>query len=152
MKPKVLVVDDEAETLTLLDYVLCGAGFEVATAANGTEALTKASEFQPDVVLLDIQLPDVDGFAVCERLRSQPAPAEIPVILFSNHSGIAVRARGLEAGSRQCLTKTEGLEAVIGSLRQAVEDKFAATADGKIREQAGPDPMLVKNVPASAGV
>lgn len=134
MKPKVLVVDDEAETLTLLDYVLCGVGFEVATAATGSEALAKARQFQPDVVLLDIQLPDVDGFAVCERLRSQAAPAEIPVILLSNHGGFAVRARGIEAGSQQSLQKSDGLEAVVHSLRQALAEKAART---QLAESAG---------------
>lgn len=127
MKPKVLVVDDESETLTLLEYVLCGEGFEVETAASGGAALRKAGKFQPDVVLLDIQLPDVDGFAVCERLRAQFTGACIPVILFSNHSGFVVRARGMEAGSQQCLQKSDGLEAVVHSLRQALAEKAART-------------------------
>jgi CheY-like chemotaxis protein len=130
MKPKVLVVDDEPETLSLLDYVLCGEGFDVTTAGNGIEALTKAPKVRPDVVLLDIKLPEMDGFAVCELLRAQSAPADLPVILFSNYGGISLQARGLEAGSRQCLRKSEGFEAVVRSLRQAVEEKTPSGAKG----------------------
>lgn len=133
MKPKVLVVDDEIEALTLLDYVLCGEGFEVVTASNGTEALAKAARVRPNAVVLDIHLPDLDGFAVCEQLRSQAAPADVPVILFSNYSGFSVRARGLEAGSRQCLKKSDGIEAVVRSLRQAVGETAVADAKGGSR-------------------
>lgn len=133
MKPKVLVVDDEPEALRLLDYVLCGEGFDVLTAVNGDEALVKAATVRPDAVLLDIQLPDMDGFAVCELLRARFSPADLPVILFSNHGGISVRARGLEAGSRHCLKKSDGLEAVVRSLRQAVEGKASPSATGRSR-------------------
>jgi DNA-binding response OmpR family regulator len=130
MNPKVLVVDDETETLTLLAYVLRAEGFEVMTAVNGDEALVKASKVRPDAVLLDIQLPDMDGFAVCELLRALFSPADLPVILFSNHGGISVRARGLEAGSRQCLKKSDGLDGVVRSLRQAVEERTTSSAKG----------------------
>lgn len=140
MKPRVLLVDDELDTLGLLDYVLCAEGFEVVTAANGTEALCKARKFRPDVVLLDIKLPDMDGFAVCEMLRAQTAPAALPVILFSNHGGFPVEARALEAGSRQCLKKSGGLDPVVRSLRQAVEEnKKRLPAKSRNRWKPVPD-------------
>src|SRR5580765_992248 len=128
MKPKVLLVDDEPDTLALLDYVLCAAGFDVATATNGAEALDLARHVRPDVVLLDIKLPDVDGFAVCELLHAQCATATTPVILFSSLSGISVQAHALEAGSRHCLNKSEGLETVIRSLWQAMSEHGTAAA------------------------
>ncbi len=138
MKPKVLVVDDESETLTLLDYVLCGEGFEVLTATNGAEALAKANESRPDVVLLDIQLPDMDGFTVCERFRSQAATAGLPVILLSNHSGFSVRARGAEVGCHYCLRKSDSLEAVVTLLRQALVEGIANKSPNEGRRDADP--------------
>src|SRR5580765_3338389 len=99
MKPKVLLVDDEPDTLALLDYVLCAAGFDVATATNGAEALDLARHVRPDVVLLDIKLPDVDGFAVCELLHAHAAPAPRPVSLFGSLRGISFQPHAFKRGS-----------------------------------------------------
>jgi DNA-binding response OmpR family regulator len=72
MKPKVLVVDDETDFVQLTEYNLSRQGFEVYTAFNGVEALHQARRLLPDVILLDLMLPDIDGASVCEILRSPP--------------------------------------------------------------------------------
>ena len=80
---KVLVVDDEREIRDLLSGFLEEAGFLVTLAKNGTEALTRAKEFLPDVILLDIILPDLDGISVYESLRQSKTMSHIPVLFFS---------------------------------------------------------------------
>jgi|SRR6185295_4313530 len=83
MSKRVLVVDDEKEFSALLRYRLQGDHYEVACASSGTEALTKAQNFSPDVILLDLLLPDLDGISVCEILRRQPMTRDTPIIMIS---------------------------------------------------------------------
>jgi DNA-binding response OmpR family regulator len=83
MKPRVLIVDDEPDVLELVDYKLSGAGFEVVTAASGLEGLRKARCEAPNVIILDMLLPDMDGLAVCQILRAQPSTRDVPVLVFS---------------------------------------------------------------------
>jgi len=83
MKAKVLLVDDEPDFIRLMQFRLVCRGFDVLCAANGAEALDQARRALPDVVLLDLMLPDIDGFSICEILRSQPSTAGVPVILVS---------------------------------------------------------------------
>jgi DNA-binding response OmpR family regulator len=120
-----LVVDDEADARGLLDYALSGEGFDVTTAATGIEGVKKAREVLPDVILLDIMLPDIDGFMVADMLRRQPATADIPVVILSARGGTAVQVRGAECGVYSCLIKSAGLEAIIAGLREALEHRRA---------------------------
>jgi DNA-binding response OmpR family regulator len=120
VKNKLLVVDDDAEARGLLDYVLCGAGYEVTLASTGIEAVEKARQIGPDLVLLDIMLPDMDGFAVAELLRHQPATARAPVIMLSAYGGMSVQARGLECGVYRCLLKSVGVELILACVMEAL--------------------------------
>jgi CheY-like chemotaxis protein len=79
MNKKILVVEDEAEMVELLSFNLKKAGFLVGTATNGIEALKKARSLLPDLVLLDLMLPELDGFAVCEILRHDPKRRRFPL-------------------------------------------------------------------------
>src|ERR1035441_5359403 len=83
MRKKILVVEDNTELLKLLRLNLKAAGFAIATATNGIEALKKAHSVSPDLVLLDLVLPELDGFAVCETLRKGPTTASIPIIVLT---------------------------------------------------------------------
>jgi DNA-binding response OmpR family regulator len=83
MKPKVLVVDDEVEFAQLTEYNLSRQGFEVHTALSGVEALHQARRVLPDVILLDLLLPDLDGDCVSEILHSQPSTAGVPIVVVS---------------------------------------------------------------------
>lgn len=123
MKPRLLVVDDEEDTLRLLNYRFTEAGFEVITAGNGVEALGQARQHQPAVILLDIMMPDLDGFSVCEILHRQEATAQTPVIFFSAHSGVAVQARSIESGARHCLKKSGALNSIVECVRQVLEER-----------------------------
>src|SRR5437588_3908900 len=94
MKPRVLIVDDEPEVLELIDFVLSGQGFEVIKAVTGLEALRRARCESPDVIILDIMLPDLDGFTVCEILRAQPSTRDVPVVVISALDRPMSRSRG----------------------------------------------------------
>ncbi len=96
---KVLVVDDECDVVELLAYTFVKAGFEVITAADGWAALEKVRLHQPDVIVLDLMMPELDGFEVCRVLRRDLATSEIPILLLTAHKGEMVRLAGLEAGA-----------------------------------------------------
>src|SRR3974377_1860213 len=82
MYKKILVVEDEHEHRHLICYNLRQAGFSVATAKDGIEALKKARSLLPDLILLDLKLPELDGFSVCETLRHDAATASIPIVML----------------------------------------------------------------------
>jgi CheY-like chemotaxis protein len=83
MGPRILIVDDEEDFIELVKFRLAGVGYEFLVASDGVQALSQARQFKPDLILLDILLPDLDGLSVCEILRRQPATRKIPVIFMS---------------------------------------------------------------------
>jgi DNA-binding response OmpR family regulator len=105
MRKKILVVEDNSELLGLLRLSLKQAGFAVATAGDGIEALKKARSVSPDLIVLDLVLPELDGFAVCETLRKDPATAEVPIILLTGLTSEFTRYAGLESGASDYVTK-----------------------------------------------
>lgn len=104
-KSTILVVDDEADIVELVAFNLKQEGFEVITAANGWEAVQKARSDLPDLILLDLMLPELDGYAVCEMLRVMPSTASIPVIMLTAWSNEQSRILGLELGADDYVTK-----------------------------------------------
>ncbi|MFY9587470.1 MAG: response regulator [Actinomycetota bacterium] len=106
MGKRVLVVDDDRVIQQLLEVNLELEGYEVvATAADGKEALEKIAELKPDLVILDIMMPKMDGLEVCRRLRADPDLAKIPVILLSARAQDMDIREGLEIGASAYLTK-----------------------------------------------
>jgi len=87
MQSRILIVDDEPEFVELVQYRLGGLDCEFIVANNGVQALSQARQLKPDLILLDILLPDLDGLSVCEILRRQPVTKKIPVIFMSALSG-----------------------------------------------------------------
>lgn len=105
MAQKVLVVDDEPDIAELLSYNLQLDGFEVLCASCGIDALNQARTHLPEIIILDLMLPDMDGFSVCEILRCQPSTADIPVIVLTAMAGEIPRLHGLEIGATDYCTK-----------------------------------------------
>lgn len=124
---KILVVDDEPVSLRLLLALLKNAGFEVLTAINGEMALTAANETDPDLILLDILLPDMKGYEVCKRLKSNPQTATIPIIFISGLGGSIDKLHAFSAGGVDYICKPFQSEEVLArvqthlSLRRALE-------------------------------
>ena len=105
MRKKILVVDDDADIVELLSFTLKQAGFAIGTAFDGIEALRKVRSITPDLILLDLMLPKLDGLAVCEILRRNVATASIPVILLTALSGELGRLAGMDSGATDYMTK-----------------------------------------------
>lgn len=105
MPTRILAVDDEPEITDLIRYHLTRAGYEVDTAANGWEALAAIQQNRPDLMLLDLMLPDLDGFGVCEILRREAATATIPIVIISAWASPDSRNLGLELGALDYITK-----------------------------------------------
>src|SRR5215475_8550832 len=105
MRKKILVVEDDSELVELLSYQLKTAGFAIGTAVDGIEALKKARTVTPDLILLDLMLPELDGFAVCEILRRDAATASIPIIILTAMSSQLARVTGLSCGAVDFITK-----------------------------------------------
>ena len=101
----ILIVDDAPSALETLLSVLDGQGYQLATAQNGSEALQRATQIKPDMVLLDVMMPGMDGFEVCRRLRATPELAEVPIILLTALDDHDSLLKGLEAGADDFLTK-----------------------------------------------
>jgi len=100
----ILVVDDDPVLLDLLSLSLKGAGFSVVTANNGPDALKRARQI-PDLVVLDLVLPELDGFTICQTLKKDRATAAIPIIMLTGLSSELSRFAGLECGANDYLTK-----------------------------------------------
>ena len=104
-KPRVLIVDDDPDALRLIEYIFDRAGYEAHLAANGPEALLKANEVKPDLIILDVMMPDVSGLEVCERLRAQPATAHLPIIMLSAKNQVDDKVDGFDAGADDYVSK-----------------------------------------------
>jgi len=120
----VLVVDDEPMARTLLRLMLVRAGFNVYEAEDGYDALEKVEKNPPDVVLLDVMMPGMDGFTVCEKLRAGAATANIPVIMLSAKTGLDSINQGLRAGATVYLTKPISPEELTRHVQDALSDSI----------------------------
>ncbi|MGH9292089.1 MAG: response regulator transcription factor [Acidimicrobiales bacterium] len=130
-EPRVLVVDDEESITELVAMALRYEGFEVATAAAGYEALSRLEEFRPDLMVLDVMLPDVDGFAIAERVRRERR--DVPVLFLTARDATEDKVRGLTIGGDDYVTKpfsvAELVARVQAILRRAgkAEDRHVLT-------------------------
>jgi len=101
----ILIVDDEPVERETMRVLLSGRGYNLVVAPSGAEALEKASALSPDLILLDVMMPGMDGFKVCQRLRADPLLAEVPIIMVTALDDQSTRLRGLEVGADDFLTK-----------------------------------------------
>jgi len=106
-KVRILLVEDELEVLELYKLKLTLDGYDVLTAVNGQDGLKKALEEKPEMIFLDIKMPEMDGFEVLKRLRSEPKTKNIPVIILSNFDEQEMIEKGLTLGANEYLVKSQ---------------------------------------------
>ncbi len=128
---RLLVVEDEETILELLSGSLRLAGFEVMTAASGAEALRAAAASRPDLVLLDVMIPDGDGFEVVRRMRS--SGPDVPVIFLTARADVRERVAGLALGGDDYVTKPFSLEEVLERIRAVLRRTGRAAPDTRLR-------------------
>src|SRR5205809_6560072 len=124
MSARILVVDDVPANTKLLEARLSAEYFDVLTASNGAEALDICGRAECDIILLDVMMPDMDGFEVCRRLKSNPATHFIPVVRLTALDTAAERVRGLEAGADDFLTKPVSDIVLIARVRSLTRLKM----------------------------
>ncbi len=117
-KKKILIVEDEESLLKLESILLTSKGFEVKGVSNGQAALDAIGEAQPDLVLLDIMLPEIDGFEVCRRIKSDPATRHLPVIMLTAKKSREDMARGEKVGADWYITKPFKSAMVIETIQR----------------------------------
>lgn len=105
MAERILIVDDDVDSLKLIGMMLARQGYDIAVANNGQQALSRAHSDQPDLIILDIMMPDMDGYEVCRRLRHDPTTQAIPIIMFTAKTMVDDKVAGFEAGADDYLTK-----------------------------------------------
>jgi len=115
-KKKILVVDDEDDILNFLELVLQEKGYEVLTAGGGQEALTQAQMAKPDLVLLDIMMPQMDGWEVLKLLRVDDETANVPVAMLSARTDAQDRVQGLQEGAVDYIFKPFSLEDLLNKI------------------------------------
>jgi twitching motility two-component system response regulator PilH len=114
---RILVVDDSDTDLKNLQQIVLGAGYSVITAKNGKDAVSLAKSEHPDVVLLDVLMPDMNGFQVCRAITSDDATKDIPVILVSSKGEKTDKVWGQEQGARGFVTKPYTSDQILNELR-----------------------------------
>ena len=116
MRKKILIVEDNTELLELLRSHLRLAGFSTSSATTGVEALRKVQSTSPDLIVLDLMLPELDGFAVCEILRRDPDTAAIPIIMLTGLTSEFTRYAGMESGADEYVKKPANPGALLSRI------------------------------------
>ncbi len=129
MTPLILSVDDEQDVTDLVRFHLTRAGFEVLTAATGREAVELVQRHHPNLILLDLMLPDIDGFGVCEILRRQPDTAAIPVVILTAWATTDARSLGLDLGALDYLTKPFSPRELVERVQRLLSLRKASATD-----------------------
>ncbi|MFO0582803.1 MAG: response regulator [Anaeromyxobacter sp.] len=134
----VLLVDDERDLLSLLDFNLRAAGFETALATTGEQALAQVKRKVPDLVLLDLMLPDVPGTEVCRQLKADPRTKHVPVVMLTAKGEEVDRVVGFELGADDYVTKPFSVRELILRLKALVRRAGPSRASERPPEQVGP--------------
>ncbi|MET1173067.1 MULTISPECIES: response regulator transcription factor [Paenibacillus] len=132
MRSTILIVDDDEKIVSMLRRGLAFEGYEVQTASNGAEGLSKLMDKEPDIVVLDVMMPQIDGFEVCRRLRE--AGSKVPVLMLTAKDEVQSRVTGLDTGADDYLVKPFALEELLARVRALLRRKSdsAGTPDNRL--------------------
>ncbi len=123
----ILLIDDEPFVLQMLERAFKLQGFEVATASGGLDGLRKARQLHPAVLVTDLTMPQVDGYAVCTYLRSDPAFADMYVIMLTARARAVDRDRAMQVGANEYITKPVSPREITAHVRQILEQRAVPT-------------------------
>lgn len=129
MAEKILVVDDDIDSLKLIGLTLQRQGFEIAAASTGKQALEKATTEKPELIILDVMMPDMDGTEVCRRLRADPATKNISVIMFTAKAMVDDKVAGFESGADDYLTKPTHPAELVSRVRAVLARSQTASPE-----------------------
>ena len=121
--PRILAVDDNKQNLTLLERALTSAQYAVVTAEDGPTALELIGSAAPDLVLLDVMMPGMSGYEVCQRIRANEATCLLPVVMLTALTDVADRIRGIEAGADDFLSKPVNREELLTRVKSLLRIK-----------------------------
>jgi len=127
MTKSVLIVDDESYIVTSLSFVMKSAGFEVASASDGEEALEKVAAMVPDLIILDVMMPKLDGFEVCRVIRENPAWNSVRIIMLTAKGRDSEREKGLALGADDYLTKPFSTRDILQRAQEILDQSRAAS-------------------------
>jgi signal transduction histidine kinase len=134
MTPKILIVDDDPSNRSTLESILLGCGYELNFATNGLEACEQTHAWRPDLILLDVMMPEIDGFEVCRRIRRDPQVGRVPILLLTALDDDRSRLEGLLAGADDFLTKPCHREEIRARVRTVVSlNRFRTIAEQRAR-------------------
>jgi DNA-binding response OmpR family regulator len=131
MRRKILVVEDNPDQLELVRLILEKEGFAIGTAANGSEALIKTRSISPDLIILDLMLPGLNGFDICETLRKDPLTASVPIVMLTGLCSQFGRLAGLESGANDFLTKPFNPEELVSKVDKLLQGQTSSKARSK---------------------
>jgi pilus assembly protein CpaE len=138
MSEKILIIDDDLDTLRLVGLMLQRQGYQISAATNGQQGLDKAFEEDPDMILLDIMMPDMDGYEVTRRLRQNPSTMETPILMFTAKTQLDDKVIGFEVGANDYLTKPthpSELQARVKALLARASEKKGAVSPVRSENQ-----------------
>ncbi len=145
LRTKILIVDDEMKNVKLLEALLIPRGYVVVRAYNGEEALQQVQQEQPDLILLDVMMPLLDGFEVCKRLKGNEETRLIPVVIMTALGQVEDRIKGIEAGADDFLTKPFNRDELLARIRTSL--RLKRTIERKVSLLQGMQEHLAKFVP-----
>jgi two-component system alkaline phosphatase synthesis response regulator PhoP len=122
MSKTILIVDDEAYIVTSLEYVMQSAGYEVAVAYDGEEALQKVAETVPALVILDLMMPKLDGFEVCEKIRQNPLWKDVRIIILTAKGRDIERKKGMSLGADDYMTKPFSTRDILNRVKELLAE------------------------------
>ena len=136
MGKKILVVDDNLDVIKMVGLMLQTRGYDIIAAQSGTQALARARSDNPDLMILDIMMPDMDGYEVCKRLRADPTTANLPILMFTAKSGTSDKVAGFQAGADDFLTKPIHPDELVSRVETALMRSARRAAKEPVTQRA----------------
>jgi len=146
MKPRILIVDDDIQALRMVGMMLERQGYEIAVATSGEKALQKVSQNAPDLIIMDVMMPQLDGFEVTRRLKANPDTLQIPVLLFTAKNTIVDKVTGFQCGADDYLTKPIYRRELLDCVEELLQQQCSTDVS------RGPSGRVIGFLPAQGGV